>query len=195
MSPPQSAQTSQLHTWIDRLHAGDLTARDDLLRGVGERLQALTHRMLGRFPGVRRWADADDVLQNAQLRLLRSLQQVRPDTTRAFFGLAAKQIRRELLDLARQYYGPHGIGANHANKAVSHLADGADGPDDLDQWSFFHVEVAKLPAREREVVRLLFYHGCKQAEVAERLRVTVRTVRNRWESAAAKLRRRLKEEE
>ena len=150
--------------------------------------------MLGRFPGVRRWTDADDVLQNAQLRLLRSLQHLRPVSTRAFFGLAAKQIRRELLDLARQYYGPHGIGANHANKGMGDPPDLADEPDDSDHWAFFHVEVAKLPAREREVVCLLFYHGCKQAEVAERLQVTVRTVRNRWEAAAAKLRRRLKEE-
>ena len=38
---------------------------------------------------------------------------MRPDSTRAFFGLAAEQMRRELLDLARHYYGPEGEGANH----------------------------------------------------------------------------------
>jgi RNA polymerase sigma-70 factor (ECF subfamily) len=181
-----------LLSWIDRLRNGDLVARDELLREIGERLQALTHQMLGRFPGVRRWADADDVLQNAQLRLLRSLHHVRPDSTRAFFGLAAKQIRRELLDLARRYYGPQGIGANHANKKeVSCLADSADESDDMGRWTLFHEEVAKLPAKEHEVVCLVFYHGWKQAEVAERLQVTVRTVQRRWQTSVAKLRRRL----
>ena len=72
--------------------------------------------MLGRFPNVRRWADTDDVLQNAQLRLLHALETVRPDSTRRFFGLAAKQIRWELIDLARHFYGAEGIGANHASK-------------------------------------------------------------------------------
>jgi RNA polymerase sigma factor (sigma-70 family) len=192
--PLRCADSTQLHIWIDRLRTGDLVARDELLCDIGEQLQALTRQMLGRFPGVQRWADADDVLQNAQLRLLRSLHHVRPDSTRAFFGLAAKQIRRELLDLARHYYGPQGVGANHANNGVACLADDADEADDMGRWTLFHEEVAKLPAEEHEVVRLIFYHGWKQAEVAERLQVTVRTVQRRWEASLARLRRRLRED-
>jgi DNA-directed RNA polymerase specialized sigma24 family protein len=42
-------------------------------------------------------------------------------------------------------------------------------------------------AEEREVVSLLFYHGWKQAEVAELLGVTVRTVQRRWQAALVKL--------
>ena len=66
------AHTTQLHAWIDRLRTGDRGARDDLLRGITGRLYPLAQKMLGRFPNVRRWADTDDVLQNAQLRLLRA---------------------------------------------------------------------------------------------------------------------------
>jgi RNA polymerase sigma-70 factor (ECF subfamily) len=191
-----------LHTWIGRLRAGDLSARDELLRGIGERLQALAHKMLGRFPAVRRWADTDDVLQNAQLRLLRSLQDVRPDSTRDFFGLAAEQIRRELLDLARHFHGPQGIGAYHAGKGVGEdsrtlpgdLPDLADEPGDLDRWAAFHEEVAKLPVEWREVVGLIYYHGWKQAEVAQLMGVTVRTVQRRWESALTHLHCRLKKD-
>ena len=109
------AHTTQLHAWIDRLRTGDRGARDDLLRGITGRLYPLAQKMLGRFPNVRRWADTDDVLQNAQLRLLLRLETVRPDSTRSFFGLAAEQIRRELIDLARHFYGAEGIGANHAS--------------------------------------------------------------------------------
>lgn len=195
------AHTTQLHACIDRLRAGDRGARDELLRGIAGRLYPLAQKMLGRFPNVRRWADTDDVLQNAQLRLLRALETVRPDSTRRFFGLAAEQIRWELIDLARHFYGAEGIGANHASNGAhgDSRAFPGDPPtpseevDDLERWAAFHEEVARLPATEREVVGLLFYHGCKQAEVAELIGVTVRTVQRRWVSALARLHRRLKE--
>ena len=111
-SPP--ANTLHLHRWVDRLHAGDSTAGDELLRAVAFRLEGLARRMLRGHPAVRRWADTDDVLQNALLRLLRALRTVRPDSMRSFYGLAAEQIRRELLDLARHFYGPQGVGTNCA---------------------------------------------------------------------------------
>jgi RNA polymerase sigma factor (sigma-70 family) len=48
--------------------------------------------------------------------------------------------------------------------------------------------VAKLPAQEREVVGLAFYHGWSQAEVAELFGVSERTVQRWWQSALLKLR-------
>ena len=51
------------------------------------------------------------------MRLLRALRGVRPSSTRELLSLAAEQMHRELLDLARHYYGPLGEGANHASTA------------------------------------------------------------------------------
>ena len=48
-----------------------------------------------------------------------------------------------------------------------------------------------MPAEEREVVGLIFYHGWKQAKVARFFNVQVRTVQRRWKSALATLHRRL----
>jgi RNA polymerase sigma-70 factor (ECF subfamily) len=180
---------------LERIRAGDLVARDELLRKVSGRLERLAHKMLRGFPRVHRWAQTDDVLQSSLLRLLRSLEEVRPTSTREFFALAAEQIRRELLDLTRQFYGPMGDGAHHA----SHPPDGSQGPqepaaqdenpEELEKWSTFHEQVASLPAEEREVVGLVFYHGWTQAQVAELCHVSSRTVRRRWEAALVKLRR------
>src|SRR5438093_6684777 len=100
--------TVQLNEWVDRLRAGDRAASDELLRTVCGRLERLARKMLQRFPNVHRWADTGDVLQNSLMRLLRALEEVRPGSVRDFFGLAAEQMRRELLDLARHYYGPQG---------------------------------------------------------------------------------------
>jgi len=44
-----------------------------------------------------------------------------------------------------------------------------------------------LPAEECEVVELIFYQGWTQAEVADLLDVTVRTVQRRWQSALLQL--------
>jgi RNA polymerase sigma-70 factor (ECF subfamily) len=189
------ATTEQLHGWIDRLRAGDRAAADELLRSVGGRLERLARRMLKGFPNVKRWADTGDVLQSASLRLLRTLERIRPDSTRDFFNLAAVHVRRELLDLARHFGGPHGVGANHAS-----VAPGADaGPPayeaaapaadtaDLDRWVRFHEAVEALPVEEREVVGLKFYHGWGDAQIAELLQVTDRTVRRYWKSACLRL--------
>ncbi len=60
---------------------------------------------------------------------------------------------------------------------------------DLDRWCRFHQEVERLPAQEREVVGLIFYHGWTQTQVAELFQVNVRTVRRWWEAALVELHR------
>src|SRR5437763_16376284 len=100
MVDPTSQTTLMVH-WLDRMRAGDLAARDELIRGFQGRLELLARKMVRRDRRVSRWVDAEDVLQNALVRLLRALETAQPDSTRAFFGLAAGQTRRELLDLAR----------------------------------------------------------------------------------------------
>jgi RNA polymerase sigma-70 factor (ECF subfamily) len=193
--------TLNLRRWLDRIEAGDLAARDELLRATCGRLERLARKMLRRFPRVRRWAQTDDVLQSALLRLLRALREVRPANTREFFALAATQISRELLDLARHFYGPQGEGANHASLPARNgqpgpecePADEGDDPEDLERWCTFHREVERLPKEEREVVGLIYYHGWTQTQVAELLRIGERTVRRRWEAALVKLHQALNE--
>jgi RNA polymerase sigma factor (sigma-70 family) len=197
------AQTTQLIAWVDRMRAGDASARDELIRGFQGRLELLARKMVGRDRRVARWVGAEDVLQNALLRLLRALENVRPDSTRAFFGLAAEQMRRELLDLARHYFGPEGEGANH-DSVGPHDDDSRPGLDPaapdansehLERWCRFHQEVERLPIRYREVVGLVHYHGWTQAQVAELFSVDVRTVRRWWESALERLHSAMKDEQ
>ena len=192
-------RTTAMHAWIDRLRAGDATAANDLVRHAAAQLEAMARKMLRHYPNVGRWEQTDDVLQNAVLRLLRALKQdIRPETVREFFGLAAMQIRRELIDLARHYQGPQGMGANHAS--VSLAADSeetwagaaepvapSDDSAELERWAAFHVAVEQLPPMEREVMGLVFYHGWTHKEIARLLEVTERTIRRYWRSACQQL--------
>src|SRR5262245_49199486 len=111
--PEAPDPTTLLQERLDRLLAGDVAARDELLAAASKRLQRLARKMLRGYPAVGRWEQTDDVLQNATLRLCRALQEVKPQSVRSFFNLAAVQLRRELIDLARHYGGPLGAGAHH----------------------------------------------------------------------------------
>ena len=86
----ETLHTTKMARLVDRLRAGDAAASDELLRGAAARLDRLARKMLRGFPNVGRWAEAEDVLQNASLRLLKSLREVRPASTRQFFQLAAE---------------------------------------------------------------------------------------------------------
>jgi RNA polymerase sigma factor (sigma-70 family) len=182
---------------IDRARSGDASARDELLAHAAERLFRLTRKMLQDFPGVHRWEQTDDVLQNATLRLCRALGEVQLVTVADFFRLAAAQIRRELIDLARRYSGTHGLGANHASIAGAgsaraaapalNPADTTHDPDRLAGWTDFHREIEALPAEEREAFDLLFYQGLSQVEAAALLDISERTIKRRWQAARLRL--------
>jgi RNA polymerase sigma-70 factor (ECF subfamily) len=192
MTPEPSFDTVQLCAYVERLRAGDRGAADDFLRRVCGRLERLARGMLRGFPNVKRWADTDDVLQSALMRLLHTLQATRPENTRHFANLAALHIRRELLDLARHYRNrldrPGGAPGGQSGDGAGDPADPSSaGAGDLDLWSAFHEQVDRLPAEEREVVGLTFYHGWTQAQIAELFGVDERTIRRRWRSAALKL--------
>ena len=135
--------------------------------------------------------ETGDVLQNALLRLVTALRETKPQSSREFLTLAALQIRRELLDLVRKFYGPQGIGANLDSAAPANSdapapeekADLSHEPCSLAQWSELHQQINALPDEERDVVGLLFYEGLSQAEAAEVLGVSVRSVQRRWHAA------------
>lgn len=187
-------RTTLLHRLIDRARTGDGAAFDELIRLTSRRLEAMARSMLRRFPNVARWEQTLDVFQNATLRLLRALDKIKPESVAAFMGLAAAHIRRELLDLARHYGGPHGHGAHHDSVAagpgssapLDPAAPADDGPD-LEFWSAFHEAIEKLPTEERDVIGLVFYHGWTQEEVAQLFDVNERTIRRRWTSACQRL--------
>jgi RNA polymerase sigma-70 factor (ECF subfamily) len=193
---------SELARCLARLAAGDLSARDTILEVMADRLRHLAHRMIARFPNVRRWEETDDLFQNAALRLHRSLGQMRLTEPRSVLAMAATELQRELLDLARRHSGPHSDAANHATGAVPraddtaaiarHPVDAATGSDEpLDRWAAFHAAIDDLESEQREVFRMVWYLGCDQKTIAATLGCCERTVKSRWREAREAIRERL----
>jgi RNA polymerase sigma-70 factor (ECF subfamily) len=189
--------TTVLQGYIDRLRAGDETARAALLECACDRLTRLAHRMLTGYPGVSRWEQTDDVLQNALIRLDRALKAVAPTSARDFFRLAAAQIRRELIDMSRRYHGPEGLGAHHSTQArigksdrsaaLSDPSDATHDPARLAAWTELHCKIESLAGEDREIFDLLWYQSLTQPEAAEVLGVSERTISRRWIAARLRL--------
>ncbi len=155
--------TAQLDGLLDLMRSGDQTARQRLVEHACERLRGLARKMLRRYPKVHRWEETDDVFVEAVTRLHRALATVQPESPRHFYNLAATQIRRVLIDLARRYCGPEGLGSRHDTAARSpdgesppryERADSSGEPSNLAEWTEFHEQVEVLPEEEREVFNL-----------------------------------------
>ncbi len=186
--------TTDLRNQLKRLSEGCPESRRTIIEHCCDRLRTMARRMLKKYPGVGRWSDTDDVLQESLLRLHRALATVQPESVRKFYGLAATQIRRELIDLARKHFGPLGVGTKHdtdAGKAAEGHPDSHFEPETIAAWTEFHEAVEELPEAEKEVFSLLWYDGLIQSDAARVLGISLATLKRRWVSARLLLQDRL----
>ena len=168
-------------------------ARDQLIELATRRLHTLTKMMFRDFARLRRWEETDDIYQQAVVRLLKSLDDVKPESRRDFYGLAMTQIRRTLIDLARRYFGPEGQAANHYSDTGSRLkvdavSDVTTPPETEAGWAAFHEAVDSLPGEEREAFSTCWYGGMNQTDAADLLGISRRTMTRRMTRARLLLR-------
>jgi RNA polymerase sigma factor (sigma-70 family) len=187
--------TDRLAACLERLAAGDQSARDEIMELCQERLRVLSRRLLGKFARVRRWDNTDDVAQNAAMRLHRALGETVPDSPRGLMGLMAVQIQRELIDLARKHSGPHSWASNHDTNAGLNgsewecRVDGAAEPDEsreeipIERWEEFHATIEGLPGDLREVFRMVWYLGLDRESAAKAMGCSARTLGRMWAEA------------
>jgi len=176
---------------LEGIAPGNAAAREALLKHSQDRLRRMVKQSLRKFPGVIRWEDFDDVLQNVLVRLDKALQELAPPTPADFLALASAHIRWELIDLSRRHSGPEGINSHYLTPATDE--DGgrrsveppapAEDPLGLAVWHEFHERIQAMPDGVRRLFDALFYRGLPQAQAAELLGMRVRTLRRRWHEA------------
>jgi RNA polymerase sigma factor (sigma-70 family) len=176
--------TTELRDLLERSRGGDATALERLAESVYARLEQFARQMLRRFPVVGSHDETGDILNGAMLRFLKAMHDVAVRDSRHFYALAAEQIRRELLDLARRYRlrDQRAAAVNHPDVT----ADFSDA-DDLERWCAFHEAVTALPSDAREIFEPIFYHDVSQRELAEELGVHPKTVQRRYRAACVRL--------
>lgn len=199
----QKGFTIRLEGLLDRWADGDESAIEDLIVHSQERLRRMASRWLANENVVGRWNQTDDLLQNTLVRLHRALKAVKPENKKAFIGLAATQIRRELIDLGRSLNGPLGQANNYQTDPGKANPDQegrpayekADPVSDVLSQLEFHESVDSLEDDDRQVFELIFYQGMTQIEAAKELEVSERTIKRRWRSARLTLGNALKSED
>jgi RNA polymerase sigma factor (sigma-70 family) len=173
--------TARFQGLIDRLQRGDAAARNELIALAYERLRGLARKIMRQdFPPLGKDHDATSVAHQAAARLLKALEEVQPATVADFFGFAALQVRRVLLDLARK------SGRAEAGPAPEAADDSLD-PARLAVWTEFHSAVDALPEEERQVIELCWYLGRTQTDAATLLGIHPKEVSRRWIRAVRKL--------
>lgn len=184
---------AQIQAAIDRLNGGDPKALDDLFSRAVERLRRRAHQMLA-HDRVHGREQTDDLVQEACLRLWRSLASSGVKTPAEFFRLARKVMANTLIDLARHHYGPEGSAANQANVPLGGNSsapgftpsDSANAPARVAKSRDLHEAIDALPDKLREVCDLV-YMGYTHEEISQALGVSVPTVKRRWSDAKVEL--------
>ncbi|UJA20233.1 sigma-70 family RNA polymerase sigma factor [Thermoleophilia bacterium SCSIO 60948] len=178
--------------WGDPELLERLAERDeDALRRVYERVGAPVFALLLRTLDER--SDAEDVLQQVMLELWQRAPSY--DPSRGTLVTWAMNIARSrAIDLLRRRV-PEPIGAGTDPELERRL--GAIDDDPVERMVERHRVAGLLrglPAVEREVLRLRFYEGLSQREIAARLDAPLGTVKMRMVSGLRRLREAIEED-
>lgn len=171
---------------LDSLQRGEdiQSVKDQLISRAYQRLQQLAHRMLYAYDRQKLDEETNGLVAEAYLRLNRSLDDLKPDTVRQFFGLAALQMRRHLLDKLRAI---HGRGEFKRPKVTSLTPVSPDGsaiqlgmPDagNASDWTSIDIleSLDKLEERQRECLVLQHWYGFTHQDIASLMGVSTKTV-------------------
>jgi RNA polymerase sigma factor (TIGR02999 family) len=173
---------SDLSELIDRARTGDGTARDQLFAAAYGELHRLAHARL-RDGGRNTWLDTTALVHEAYLRHLGS-GSLRATDRRAFFAYASRIMRSVIVDAVRERQALRRGG----DLARITLDTGVAAGLPADESEIVQVHDALLVLEQAEprlaqVVEMRYFGGYSEAEVAEALGLTERTVRRDWDKA------------
>lgn len=203
MDRPQeldSNTTLAMQELLSQLQLGENveTIKKQLVALAYSRLRILAHKMLNSYNRHAIDEETEGLVAEAYLRLDRSLDDLQPETVRQFFGLAALQMRRHLLDKLRSI---HGRGQVKRPKVSSLNSNEASSPGleiametPLTPWSAIDILEAldELDERERDCLTMQHWYGFTHQEIANLLQLSTKTVQRSCNMAIIKLNDRLR---
>ena len=168
---------------LDRVQQGDPKAADELLPLVYEKLRRLAAvKMAREVPGQTLQPTA--LVHEAWLRLSQQAD-ARWQNREQFYAMAAEVMRRILVDRARRRQA-----RKHGGQLERVDLDAVELPGPGDDAVVLQVNealerLAAEDAEKAEVVKLRFFVGLENAEIAAILGVSEKTVQRHWSFAKA----------
>ena len=180
-----------LTTLIHRAAGGDAEAADRLFAATYDDLRKLARRRLMKG-GRNTLLDTSSLVHESYLRFAGS-GALRLEDRGHFLGWAGRVMRSVIVDVARRRTAARRGGASARVTLTTGLAGGrSTGADEILRVHEALDGIAALDARLAHVVELRYFGGLTEAEIAQALGVTDRTVRRDWEKARLLLREALK---
>lgn len=185
--PDERAPSDDVTRLINAAAAGDPKAPNELFQLIYDQLRAIARkRMASERPDHTLQATA--LVNEACVRLL-GKQGVRWAGRAHFFGAAAEAMRQILIDHARAHNADKRGGGRQAlsinsvlDLASPEIASGFLALDDA------ILRLEKVDMQAATIVRLRFFAGLNESDVAAALDISERTVRRDWSFARAWLR-------
>lgn len=185
-------QSSEVTVLLARARDGESDALDTLFQVVYAELRALASRYL-RHERQDHTLSATALVNEACMKLLGPATSGSLRNRSHFFAVAARAMRQVLLDHARARRAAKRGGPRAAFVTLG----GAEGSEPRDEEQLIALNDAlealmRTSERLGRLVELRFFSGLTQAELAEVLGVSTRTVQRDWRAARAFLSRELR---
>jgi RNA polymerase sigma factor (TIGR02999 family) len=180
-------------TLLVRWRAGSAEAEEQLMAKVQGELRRLAAAYLRR-EGPGHTLQPTAVVNEAYLRLIPQ-RGVRWENRAHFFGIAARMMRRVLVDHARRRQAAKRDGLASGPVSISAIAAPAAAVDEIDVLTLHEAlsALASLDARQAEIVEMRYFAGLTVEETAEVLKISPATVKREWTTARLWLRRRMRD--
>ena len=178
-----SEPADEITVLLQAASAGRPGAADQVVAALYRELRALARSRLRRS-GEFTLLDTTALVHEGYLRLQGGAGLAFADRQH-FFAYAARAMHSVVVDLVRARQAERrGGGAEHLPLDTA-VADSAAAPQDAEILRVHEAlqELAKVDARLASVVEMRYFGGLSEAEIAEALGVTERTVQRDWQKA------------
>ena len=191
-------QEQEISEALSALSRGAPEAMDQLMPLVYGRLKRIAHRQLAAEAGGHTLSTTA-VVHEAYLRL--AGQNAMWSDRGQFFAIAARTMRRILIDYARQYQAARRGGQQRSRVALEFLEHGDSGaisiPERADSLLALDEALERLHRMDERLARVVecrFFAGLSEVETSEALGISQPTVSRDWQMARAWLHEALRED-
>ena len=177
------ADNADITLWLDAARGGDRRALDQVLATLYHELHTMARRQLSGQMG--QTLDATALVHEAYLKLI-GRREIQFDDRAHFFAYAASAMRSVVVDYARQRLAQKRGGDLHRVTDLPHDIEGGLRIDeDMLALDVALTRLAAVDTKLAQVVELRYFGGYEEAEIAQMLGLSDRTVRRDWRKARA----------
>ena len=168
---------------LGQIRQGDREAESALLDLVYAELRRLAHRFIIRERGPNT-LETTGLVHEAYLRLAGAAE-IDWQSRTHFFAVAARVMRRILVDAARQRRAEKRGGQQERVTLDERVMGNGLAPEEMLALDSALDRLASMDPRQAQIVELRFFGGLTEEEIASQLQISTRTVKRDWSVARA----------